>query len=176
MVRIGKLTTLLLLVFINFGGTTFNKKSEKNDNCTATLQVQKNRDVKSVRPGNDVYYYLVLTNTSSSTKTFKLDKESLKESCDVGNNKTTKNRAFQSNVSLSARFRALTVYSTKYSDFNQISLKSGESRTVEVRLSAAKDVSSNRWSCTRIKVLSLECKEVLASRILKTYITNPEAR
>lgn len=167
MVRVIKLTSFLLIIFLN----TSNKKIEKSTNCNAVLKAEKNRSVKSVKPGRSVSYRLVLTNTSETSKTFVVTKDLLKESCYTDSGRSLVKNSTKNNVYLTTKIHSKTF--TKKNNTNHIVLKAKESKEIEVNISASKEIILDSWACTKIKVHSLDCNKEVASIILKTYVINP---
>lgn len=177
MKRVIKLVGLILIVLISVSGTTYTKTSFNKllnkSNCKATLEVKQNRNTRSVKPNSGVSYYLILKNTSNKTSTYKLTSESLKNSCYTKDDKNLQRATKNENIFLEVSFNKNTLSKTNFVD---ITLKSGESKKVEVRLFTAIDTPIKRWNCTEIKAVSVDCNTVVASTVLKTYIANPQER
>ncbi|MCH3881932.1 MULTISPECIES: hypothetical protein [Tenacibaculum] len=173
MKRVIKYISIISIILVNLSLTKTNKvfpKSNTLNNCTAILEVEKNRNSKSIFK-SDLKYKLILTNTSNKKTSYKVEMENTKEEL-----KNLKSRFSKSKKTIkTSSLKAITLNS-KNKSINEIVLNPGEKYTFNVLLSKIDTKSFNTWNLTKVKVYSLECKEIIASTILKTFIPNPELR
>lgn len=168
------IATLIIATLAMTLSKTDNNIATSND-CSAKLTVEKDRSSKSADE-DGAQFVLILTNTSRSTKTFKLSSKNLSEPC--GNN-TQYNRtsssgnntlnaldvSFQNNNSNSSLLRM--------SSNEGIVLNSGESYKFIVSAIAPKGTPYNTWSCIEIEATSVDCKSVADSKTLSVYVVDP---
>lgn len=173
MKRVIKYISIISIILVNVSLTKTTKSFIKSDGlkkCTATLLVENNTNTKSIFK-NDLKYKLILTNTSNKKTSFKVEMENTKEEL-----KNLKSRSSKSNKTIkTSNLKAITLNSRNKS-INEIVLIPGEKYTFNVVLSKIDTKSFNTWNLTKVKVYSVECKEIIASTILKTFIPNPELR
>lgn len=136
-----------------------------SQNCSGTLAVEKNRNVKSVYK-NGATYTMVLTNNSSQSTVYDLSSTILKKSCATENRKTS-----VPNVALNVAFRSNST--TSYLTGNSITLKGGETKSFQVFLTIPERTPYNSWSCIEINAKAKGCTGPAASTILRVFVPEP---
>ena len=148
--------------------------SEKNaSDCSAQLIVEKNRSSKSADE-DGAQFILVLTNTSSDTRTFNLSSKNLSEPC---NNKAQQyNRGTGSkNSVLDVSFQSmgLSRNSMANTSNSNIKLNSGESYKFVVNVTVPKGTPYNTWSCIEVEVTSTDCESLSETKTLSVFVVDP---
>lgn len=134
----------------------------QNGVCKAKLQVEKNRNSRSV-PKEGTIYRLEISNESIGTVTFNLRAENLSTSC-VNNDGS----ATSSNVNLNSLIMDLEA-----TPVNHITLNAGETKFFLIKITANQETPFNRWNCTKVLAQSVECSNYELSTILHSYVSNP---
>ncbi|APG64709.1 hypothetical protein LPB136_04740 [Tenacibaculum todarodis] len=173
MKRVIKYISVICIVLVNVSLTKITKpfpKSNLLNKCTAILKVENNRNSKSIFK-ESINYKLILINTSNKKTSYKVEIENTKEGLKKAQRRSSKpKKAIET-----SKLKVLTL-NNKNKSIGEIVLKPGEKYLFKVKLSKVDNESVNKWNLTKVKVSSPECKGVIVSTILKTYIPNPELR
>jgi uncharacterized membrane protein len=134
----------------------------QSGSCSATLQVEKDRDTRSTPP-DGTYYTLIISNTGMSAQTYTLSSSNVNSSCanNDGSNTT-------GNVNLTANF-----VDTNLNSISEISLSPGQSVSFLVNIKVPVGTSVNKWNCTQITASSSSCSNYSVNTVLHTLVNDP---
>lgn len=152
---------LFSIIFLFFVFTSFNGFSQ---NCSATLNVEKQRNVRSVDE-TGTSFNLELKNTSSTRLTYTISTINRKESC-----ATKINYSSESNVNLEV---TIIGDGTNLQNYNKVTINAGQSYNFKVQINVPVGTPYYRWSCIEVQVKSDKCNSISDSQLLKVYVTNP---
>lgn len=146
-----KHTLLILGFFFLFSATSFAQ------NCGITLEVDKGRNSRSV--GEDgTQFVLVLTNTSSSSKSFDISTSLLEKGCTNGQ------RSLQSSAVLD--LSVVDMHSSLKSA-SKITVGAKQTYKFKVDVKAPVGTPHSQWGCYEVKAISNNCT---TSTVLKIYV------
>lgn len=154
-----KLLKLCFILCMFFNYSLFAQSS----NCLASLNVEKDRNIRSTPP-DGTYYSMVLSNKSSTINTYVLDYENLKLNCQNPDNSST-----AKNVTLEINFLDKNLKS-----INEITISPGTEIKFFVHITVPKNTNSNSWCCTEIIARSKNCSGYKVNTTLKTFVMNLE--
>lgn len=141
----------------------FSSVSMYAQTCDASLEVEKQRSSKSAFTSGALFS-LMLSNDSSSSKTFDLIVESSDVKCDTKRMSQKANNVFVDTELLGQN--------GKSSLGNSVTLKAGEVFMFKVRATPKMGTTYNTWSCVSVKAISSDCATDLETT-LKVFIPNP---
>ena len=170
--KIGILPVLFFVMNVSLAkkaDKTF-KEHTNTFECTASLAVNKDKSVKSFSK-DYLDYKLELINTSSRENNYQIEFENLDSEEIVEFKKSQKKIQSFKTVNLKASLVSKTKEATQ-----NIILKPNEKFLFTVRIHNSKKLDFEKWNFTKVNLISKNCKDVVASIILKTYIPNPSLR
>jgi hypothetical protein len=169
-------TILFLTVFFNKKATTTPSKISyiiflvlctagsfaQSGSCSATLQVEKDRNTRSTPP-EGTYYTMIISNTGMSDTAYTLSSSNVNSSC-VNNDGSSST----GNVNLTANFVDLNLNS-----ISEILLSPGQSVSFLVKVQVPVGTTLNKWNCTQITATSSSCSNYKVNTILHTLVSDP---
>jgi hypothetical protein len=169
-------TILFLTAFFNKKATTTPSKIDyiiflmlctaisfaQSGSCSATLQVEKDRNTRSTPPGG-TYYTMIISNTGMSNTTYTLSSSNVNSSC--ANNDGSSN---SDNVNLTANFVDINL-----NPISEISLSSGQTVSFLVNIQVPVGTTLSKWNCTQITATSTSCSNYKVDTILHTLVSDP---
>lgn len=165
-------TLIIVCLAVTFSNTEQNI-ANSND-CSAQLNVEKNRSSKSADE-DGAQFILVLTNTSSETKTFNLSIKNISGPCN-NNSSRQQNRGTDSNTTvLDVSFQNTSLNRNSINTPSQvdIELNMGESYKFIVDAKAPQGTPYNTWSCIEVEAKSNDCKSLSETQVLSVYVVDP---
>ncbi|CAM2943056.1 hypothetical protein SAMN05444143_1122 [Flavobacterium succinicans] len=132
------------------------------NSCKSKLQVEKNRNSRSIS-SEGTQYRLLISNETSNQASFNLKAIDINKNCTNNDGSSTSN-----NVNLNFFFT--DVDSNPISD---IVLNSGETKSFLVKLTIPSGTPYNRWNCTEIAATSNDCSNYSITTILHTLVSDP---
>ena len=141
----------------------FSSVSMYAQTCDTSLEVEKHRSSKSAF-SSGALFSLMLSNDSSSPKTFDLIVESSDVKCDTKRMSQKANNVFVDTELLSQN--------GKSSLNNSVTVQAGEVYKFSVRATPKSGTTYDTWSCVTVKAISSECTTDLETT-LKVFIPNP---
>lgn len=151
-------TVYILLLFFVTGSSI----SIAQNRCLAKIQVEKNRNSRSLPPGG-TKYIIEIANEGSMPDSYQLQALNITSNCSNNDGSPT-----SANVNL-------TVNCTDFDNniITEIVLNPGETKSFLAKVSAPEATPYNRWNCTQIIATSKECTTYSISTILHTIVTDP---
>ncbi len=166
-----KLIATLVTACLAINMSLYGASVENYDNCSAELSVEKNRSSKSADE-EGAQFVLVLTNTSSVSKTFSLSARQLAQSCKKGN--AQYNRGTQSgNAALNIAFQTNGLQRKSSNNASEITLSSGESYKFIVNVTVPEGTPYNVWSCIEVEATASDCKSLSETTTLSVFTVDP---
>jgi hypothetical protein len=151
--KIGYIIFLVLCTAISFA---------QSGSCSATLQVEKDRNTRST-PAAGTYYTMIISNTGMSNTTYTLSSSNVNSSC--ANNDGSSN---SNNVNLTANFVDINL-----NPISEISLSSGQTVSFLVNIKVPVGTTLSKWNCTQITATSTSCSNYKVNTILHTLVSDP---
>ncbi|MDC7996091.1 Fn3-like domain-containing protein [Altibacter sp. HG106] len=152
-------TIAVIFLFLLIGSSSVYAQ-----NCSSTLTVEKNRDTRSADE-DGAHFWVVLTNTSSSTATYTLSTEFATEYC--GNDTR---RSSRPNVTLDVAFKESA---QRAMSENTVTLKANATHRFLVQATAPQGTPYNVWSCIQVKATPQGCRNSSATALLKVFVPDP---
>jgi uncharacterized membrane protein len=149
---------LLVVVFFSISSSVVYGQNS----CKAKLQVEKNRNSRSISP-EGTQYRLEISNETFNQASFNLKAVDVNKNCTNNDGSSISN-----NVNLNFFFTDV--------DSNPISnivLNSGETKSFLVKLTIPSGTPYNRWNCTEIAATSNDCSNYSITTILHTLVSDP---
>lgn len=168
-----KLIATLIIACLAVTLSKTDKNTATSNDCSAQLIVEKDRSFKSADE-EGAQFILVLTNSSSETKTFNLSSKQLTEPCH--NNKSQYNRntgSSNSVLDVSIQNNSLNRNNANSSPQLDITLNSGESYKFIVNVKVPKGTPFNTWSCIEVEAKSSDCKSLSETKTLSVFVVDP---
>lgn len=129
--------------------------------CKAKLQVENNRNSRSVTP-RGTQYLLQISNESTLIATYSLYATNINNSCSNNDGSATSN-----NVNLYVTFSDLDS-----NPISSITVNSGETKQFLVKMKSPPGTPYKRWNCTQINADSRDCSNYSISTVLHTFVIN----
>lgn len=149
---------LLIIISLFIPTMIFGQSS----NCNASINVIKNRTVKSVPP-EGISYPMNITNNGLEGNTFTLSALNINTSCSNTDGSSSAN-----NVVLTSEF-----VDSNYNNINEIYLNAGESKSFIVRITIPFGTSVGKWNCTEIIASSKACSNIKTGVVLHSLVMTP---
>jgi len=132
-------------------------------NC-GELSVEKDRSFKAVTK-NGANFFLELKNTTSSTQVYTLKISQLDTPCDNNINRSAKANSKLDVDVVNALSR------TKVD--NSISLRAGEIKKIEIKITAPKNTPYNTWGCVEVTAVNDGCSSRPSQVVLSSLVVDP---
>ena len=145
---------LLILGLFIFSASSFAQ------NCGVTLEVDKGRNSRSVDE-DGTQFVLVLTNTSSTSKSFDISTSLLKDGCSNGQ------KSLQSNAVLNL---SVIDMQSRLQSSPKITVGAKQTYKFMIDVKAPQGTPHGQWGCYEVKAVSQGCN---TSTILKIYVPDP---
>lgn len=136
-----------------------------SQNCSATLSVEKDRNVKSAYEDDAASFNLVLTNTSSKSMTYVITTKNLQNACSNDIHKNT-----GANVPLTVDIKGDNLAGPTA---NALTLAAGETRKFRISVSVPPSTPKNRWSCIEVMAQGRDCNQPADTTTLRVYVPKP---
>ena len=134
----------------------------QSSSCSATLQVEKDRNTRSTPP-EGTYYTMIMSNTGISNTTYTLNSSNINSSCTNNDSSST-----IGNVNLTVQFLDLNLVS-----ISKISLSPGQTVSFLANIHVPTGTTLNKWNCTQITAVSSSCSNYKVDTILHTLVIDP---
>ena len=142
-------------------------------NCSAELNVVKNRSFESIDYEKETSFTLLLKNTTSETTTYSISLSNLEQPCS-NSNWLNSNKSSGTNVNLKVYIDSEDLHNEKTAvTEKEVTLRSGQSYKFKVNVSAHKGTPYYSWSCIEVAANSKNCNKNLVTTILSLYVTDP---
>lgn len=152
-----KKSLLVTLFFVICSSLIYAQNS-----CKAKLQVEKNRNSRSIT-SEGTQYKLELTNDNFNSSNYTLKALNINASCSNNDGSST-----SGNVNLTIFFTDLDS-----NPISELSLNPGETKSFLAKIELPSGTPFNKWNCTQIIATSNDCSSYSVSTILHTLVSDP---
>lgn len=146
---------ICLFFLILFSSVLFGQSNK----CSATLNVEKGRNVRST-PIDGTYYSMILTNNLPVANTYILKSENSNVNCENPDKSESIN-----NIELKINF-----LDENLKPIREILIQAGQKTKFLVHITVPLKANPNKWACTKIIASSINCSDYEVSTLLKTLI------
>jgi len=174
--------TLLIIIATIYSGLTsipITNVIDLQQNCTAELSVNKNRNFESADHLDGTSFTVILKNTSTRSATYTISTNNLLQPCSNTISKNInkdRNRSASSNVDLN-----VSIETNNSKDSNksrkpsrpEIMIAGGQEYRFKVNISVPKETPFNTWSCIEVQARSNNCSSNSVKTVLSVFVTDP---
>lgn len=170
-------TLLIIIATIYLGLTSIpiTNVIDLQQNCTAELSVNKNRNFESADHLDGTSFTVILKNTSTRSATYTISTNNLLQTCSNTISKNInkdRNRSASSNVDLNV---SIETDNSKGSNTSrpEIMIAGGQEYRFKVNISVPKETPFNTWSCIEVEARSNNCSSNSVKTVLSVFVTDP---